>query len=227
MGNDEQRIVLQRFFKTGKGQYAEGDKFIGLRVPQTRMVVRSARRQVPFPEIHKLLISPLHEVRLAGFLLLVEEMNNAIPKRDEPMTAHAARRKEIVDFYLAHARNANNWDLVDNSCPTIVGKFLLFPTPDGSLPSRDILDSLAASDNLWEQRIAIVSNWQLIHAGQYDDILRIADKLINQRHDLIHKAIGWMLREVGKSDIESLRDFLDSRAPYLPRTTLRLSLIHI
>ncbi len=224
MGNDEQRIVLQRFFKTGKGQYAAGDKFIGLRVPQTRMVVRSARRQVPFPEIHKLLVSPLHEVRLAGFLLLVDEMNSAIPKRDEPLTTNAARRKEIVDFYLAHARNANNWDLVDNSCPTIVGKFLLFPTSDGSLPSRGILDSLAASDNLWEQRIAIVSNWQLIRAGQHDDILRIADKLINHRHDLIHKAIGWMLREVGKSDIEVLRRFLDSRAPYLPRTTLRYAI---
>ena len=151
-------------------------------------------------------------------------MNSAIPKRVEPPTAHADRRKEIVDFYLAHARNANNWDLVDNSCPTIVGKFLLSPLPDGSFPSHGILDSLAASDNLWEQRIAIVSNWQLIHAGQYDDILRIADKLINHRHDLIHKAIGWMLREVGKSDIEVLREFLDSRAPYLPRTTLRYAI---
>ncbi len=224
MGNEEQRVVLQSFFKTGKGQYAEGDKFLGIRVPQTRMVVNSARLQVPFPEIHKLLVSPLHEVRLAGFLLLVDEINAAIPKRGEPLTLHADRREEVVDFYLAHARNANNWDLVDNSCPAIVGKFLLFPLPDGSLPSRDILDGLAASDNLWEQRIAIVSNLQLIRAGQHDDILRIADKLINHRHDLIHKAIGWMLREVGKSDIEVLREFLDTRAPYLPRTALRYAI---
>lgn len=224
MANDEQRVVLQRFFKTGKGQYAEGDKFLGLRVPQTRSVVRMCRQQVPFQEIHKLLCSPLHEVRLAGFLLLVDEMNAAIPKRKQQQVAYADRRKEVFDFYIAHARNANNWDLVDNSCPTIVGKFLLYPSCDGCLPSHDILDRLADSDNLWEQRIAIVSNWQLIRFGQYDDILRITDKLINHQHDLIHKALGWMLREVGKSDIDVLRKYFDSCAHLLPRTTLRYAI---
>ncbi|MDE6393798.1 MAG: DNA alkylation repair protein [Duncaniella sp.] len=224
MENEEQRLVLTRFFKCGKGQYGEGDRFLGLKVPQTRAVVREARLDVPLDQIERLLYSPWHEARLCGLLLLVEEMKCATPRRRESPTLHAGRRAELAQFYLRHARRANNWDLVDLSCEYVLGVYLLQPCADGSMPSRDILDRLAASDNLWEQRIAIVSTFTLIRAGQFDDTLRIARKLLNHPHDLIHKAVGWMLREVGKRDIAVLRDFLSAHHKVMPRTTLRYAI---
>ena len=139
MENEKQRQVLSRFFKTGKGEYGEGDQFLGLRVPQTRMVVKAARLQVALPEISKLLHSKWHEVRLCGFLLLVEEMKEALPKRRHP--GRPERRAALADFFLRHACQANNWDLVDLSCGNILGVFLLHPLSDGSLPSRTILDT--------------------------------------------------------------------------------------
>lgn len=222
MENEEQRQILQRFFKTGKGQYGEGDRFLGLKVPQTRMVVKEARLQVPLGEIEALLYSEWHEVRLCGFLLLVEEMKTALPKRKG--IGQPDRRKEIADFYLLHARQANNWDLVDLSCSYILGTFLLHPLPDGSLPDRNILDTMASSRNLWEQRISIVSTVALIKEHQFEDTLRIARKLLHHPHDLIHKAVGWMLREVGKRDIEVLRHFLSAHHTSMPRTTLRYAI---
>ncbi len=224
MADDAQRPTLQRFFKTGKGQYGEGDKFLGIKVPQTRSVVREARRQVPDGEIEILLHSPWHEVRLCGFLLIVEEMKAATPARREPPTARAARRQQLLDLYLRNAQMANNWDLVDLSCPYIVGAYLLLPDEGGQMPGRDLLDSLAKSYNLWEQRIAIVSTLALIRKGQTSDTLRIADLLITHPHDLIHKAIGWALREVGKSDIDVLRAYLDTHVLRLPRTSLRYAI---
>lgn len=224
MENDEQQRVLSRFFKTGKGEYGEGDLFLGLRVPQTRLVTKQAKLDVPLTEIEKLLYNPWHEVRLCGLLLLVEEMKAATPKRKEPPTTKAERRKEIADFFLSHARQANNWDLVDLSCEYILGTWLLWQLPDGTMPDRNILDRLADSENLWEQRIAIVSTFTLIRAYQFDDTLRIATKLLSHPHDLIHKAVGWMLREVGKRDIDILRAFLNTHISHMPRTSLRYAI---
>ena len=219
MQDEVQRRQLCRFFKTGKGEYGEDDKFLGLRVPQTRSVVRAAKHDVSLEEVEKLLASEWHEARLCGFLILVDEMKAALPTSRKP--GDASRRHELTDFYLRHARRANNWDLVDLSCPRIIGEWLLHPDEHGVMPSRDILDRLANSDNLWEQRIAIVSNWTIIRADQYDDTLRVATILLHHNHDLIHKAVGWMLREVGKRDIEVLRGFLEEHAYEMPRTALR------
>ena len=233
MQNEQQRQILMRFFKTGKGEYGEGDRFIGMKVPQTRGIVKAARLDVSLDEIEKMLYSCWHEVRLCGLLLLVEEMKAALPKRtrckdnaktDEQDIRRAERRETIARFYLRHARRANNWDLVDLSCGYILGEWLLHPSPDGTMPSRNILDTLAASDNLWEQRIAIVSTSMLIRNNQYDDTLRIATCLLHHPHDLMHKAVGWMLREVGKRDIDTLRSFLALHHGSMPRTALRYAI---
>lgn len=219
-----QKEVLCRFFKTGKGEYGEGDCFLGLKVPQTRSIVKRFRCSLSLEEIGMLLDSVWHEVRLCGLLLLVEEMKNALPKRGESPQSNADRRKCIADFYLLHARQANNWDLVDLSCVYILGTYLMYPMSDGDMPSRSILDSLAMSDNLWEQRISIVSTLMFIRVGQFEDTLRIAEKLLSHPHDLIHKATGWMLREIGKRDIEVLRGFLNRYSDIMPRTMLRYSI---
>ena len=233
MRNEAQRQILARFFKTGPGEYGEGDKFIGMKVPQTRAIVKEARLDVPLEEIEKLLYSEWHEIRLCALLLLVEDMKAALPKRtrkkaaadnDALATRLAERRDEIARFYLRHASQANNWDLVDLSCGYIIGEWLLHPSTNGNLPCRDILDHLAASDNLWEQRIAMVSTSMLIRNHQYGDTLRIATKLLHHHHDLIHKAVGWMLREVGKRDIETLRSFLSEYHGVMPRTALRYAI---
>lgn len=224
LADEKQRAVLTRFFKTAPGQYGEGDRFLGIKVPTVRAIVKDVRRQVSLSEIDRLIASPWHEARLCGFLLLVEEMYAALPRRRQPLTDGADCRREIADFYLAHARRANNWDLVDMSCPKILGKYLLYPQADGALPSRDILDRLAASDNLWEQRIGIVTNWMLIRHDEYTPTLRIATALLCHPHDLIHKATGWMLREVGKRDVTILEDYLDTHVAEMHRTTLRYAI---
>ena len=160
MCDQRQAAHLMRFFKTGKGDYGEGDLFLGLRCPQTRMVVKEARLDVSFDEIEKLLYSTWHEVRLAGFLLLVEEMKAVLPwKKDSSASAKtkAERRDEIAAFYLRHASQANNWDLVDMTCPKILGEWLLYPSADGSMPDRSVLDILVSDNSLWKQRIGIVT----------------------------------------------------------------------
>ena len=200
---------LQGFFKTGKGQYAEGDVMLGIIVPITRNIVK-VNPDLPFKEIQILLDSEYHEARLAGLLFLVKQFKKA--KKEE-------ERKEIFDFYLKNARKANNWDLVDVTCRDVIGIFLLDK-------DRDILYQLAESDNLWEQRIAIVSTWTFIKNKQYYDTLAISEKLLNHKHDLIHKAVGWMLREVGKKDKETLVDFLEIHYKQMPRTALRYAIEH-
>lgn len=226
MGNDAQRQVLLRFFKTGAGQYGAGDEFLGLRVPQTRRVVREARLRVALPSIELLLASRWHEVRLCGLLLLVEEMSAALPRPSGRADAEqlARRRQEIAGFYLAHARSANNWDLVDLSASPVLGAWLLHPLAGGAMPDRGVLDRLAGSDCLWEQRIAIVATHALIRAGEHADTLRIATLLLSHPHDLIHKAVGWMLREVGKRDVGLLRDYLRRHRHAMARTTLRYAI---
>ena len=236
MEDARQRTNLLRFFKTGPGEYGEGDWFIGLKVPQVRLVVKEARLQVSLEEIGILLQSEWHEARLCGFLLLVEEMKAALPRsRNAPTKAvagtgkpeavvRAERREEIARFYLRHTRRANNWDLVDMSCPKILGPWLLYPLPDGTLPDRSLLDRLAKSDCLWEQRIAIITCWSLIREGQTDDALRLSTALLGHPHDLIHKAVGWMLREVGKRHPLLLEQYLDAHVHEMHRTTLRYAI---
>lgn len=219
--DDAQREVLMRFFKTGPGQYGEGDEFLGLKVPQTRAVVKEVRRQVADGEIAKLLSSPLHEVRLCGLLLLVEEMKAALPsRRDKEDSVKRQRREEIAQFYLRHARRANNWDLVDLSCEFILGPWIRY----AERPDYSALFRLADSDNLWEQRIAVVTTLDFIRNGIFGPSMALADKLIDHPHDLIHKAIGWVLREIGKRDRDTLLDYLERRYDRLPRTSLRYAI---
>ncbi|MDR2692482.1 MAG: DNA alkylation repair protein [Dysgonamonadaceae bacterium] len=200
---------LRGFFKTGKGQYAEGDVMLGITVPLTRDIVKR-NPALPFGEIQILLDSEYHEVRLAGLLFLVKQFKKATE----------TKRKEIYGFYLKNARKANNWDLVDVSCRDIIGLYLLDKT------DRSILYRLAESDNLWEQRMSIVSTWTFIKNRQLDDTLAIAEKLLAHRHDLMHKAVGWMLREVGKKDRQTLAGFLEIHCQKMPRTALRYAVEH-
>lgn len=208
--NEEQRKILMRFFRTGEGQYGEGDEFLGLKVPQTRLIVKAARHCLSLNEIEKLLYNRWHEVRLCGLLLLVEEMKAA---KNNP-----EQREVIAAFYLRHARQANNWDLVDLSCQYILGPYLL------PLADYNILYKLADSDNLWEQRMAIVTSLHFIRARIFTPTLTIAAKLLSHPHDLIHKATGWLLREVGKRDTDTLRNFLKKHYASIHRTTLRYAI---
>jgi 3-methyladenine DNA glycosylase AlkD len=209
VADPEKAKFLQGFFKTGKGQYAEGDVMLGIVVPLTRDIVKRSPA-LPFGEIQVLLDSEYHEARLAGFLFLMKQFKKA----------KEAERKAIFDFYLKNARKANNWDLVDVTCRDVIGLYLSDRT------DRSILYRLAGSDNLWEQRIAIVSTWTFIKNRQFDDTLAIAEKLLAHRHDLIHKAVGWMLREVGKKDRQTLVDFLEVHHKNMPRTALRYAVEH-
>lgn len=206
--------VLARFFQTGPGQYGEGDRFIGVTVPKVREVAREFS-SATFEDIHRLLQSEIHEARLCALLILVEQYRRA--RRD------AARRAEIVRFYLDHATQANNWDLVDLSCPKILGQWLAQPdTNPGADP--EILFTLARSGNLWLERIAIVSTMPLIAAGRFDITLTLAEQYLTHPHPLIHKATGWMLREIGKRHLPTLLTFLDAHASAMPRTALRYAL---
>ncbi len=221
--DEKQRDNLMRFFKTGKGEYGEGDRFLGLKVPQTRAIVKEARLRVELEEISRLLYSSWHEARLAALLLLVEEMKANLPKSkdtDDVLKLKADRREEIATFYLRHARRANNWDLVDLSCQYVLGPFLRLSGKE----DYDILYHLAESDNLWEQRIGIVTTLDFIRNGVFSPTLYLCDRLISHPHDLIHKAIGWMLREIGKKDMDLLTDYLEKNYYRLPRTSLRYAI---
>ena len=202
---------LQRFFKTGPGQYGEGDRFRGLRVPQVRTVAKQAGA-LPLPELTRLLDSPWHEDRLAGLLIVVWQFERA---RAE------ARRRELFRFYLAAARagRINNWDLVDVTAGRIVGGWLR------DRPERIVtLDRLARSRRLWERRIAVLASGYFTWCGEWEDTLRLAACLRDDPHDLIHKAVGWMLREVGKRSRPALDGFLGVHAARMPRTMLRYAL---
>jgi 3-methyladenine DNA glycosylase AlkD len=211
VADPEKAKFLQGFFKTGKGQYAEGDILLGVTVPLIRDIVKQSPK-LPFEEIQTLIDSAYHEVRLAGFLLLAK-----LFKKSKEET----ERKKIFDFYLKNARKANNWDLVDVTCRDVIGLYLFEHEED-----REILYLLAESDNLWEQRMAIVSTWTFIKHKQLNDTLALAKKLLNHKHDLIHKAVGWMLREIGKKDREVLVNFLEEHRKQMPRTSLRYAIEH-
>ena len=203
---------LSRFFKTGPGQYGEGDKFLGIKVPVTRDVVKRCWREVGFPELEECIGSEYHEVRLAALLALVEIFSHA-KKRPAGSDAEAC-----VSFYLAHTDRINNWDLVDLSCYPLLGEWLLDK-------DRTLLYGLARNGRtLWEQRIGIVSTMTFVRHGQLDDTFAIADILLHHPHDLIHKAVGWLLREAGKRDKAALEAFLAPRCASMPRTMLRYAI---
>ena len=223
--DEQQRQVLLRFFKTGKGQYGEGDEFLGLKVPQTRTIVKSVAHDTPLSEVPELLQSHWHEVRLCGLLILVDKFEKAATKRliNDPQAI--CTRDEIVTLYLRYADRANNWDLVDLSAPKIIGHWLLLPSSLGDTEyKRHVVDELAASNCLWKQRISIVCTWKTSQQGDLTWCWRYAEKHLHHPHDLMHKAVGWMLREMGKRDINTLRQFLKQHAHEMPRTALRYAI---
>lgn len=196
------------FFKTGKGEYGEGDKFMGVSMPDLRKVAKSFL-DLPFEEISKLLESKIHEHRLAGLVVLVENFKKADEKN----------KKKIFNFYRKNLKHINNWDLVDISCPYIIGGYLL--DKEGE---RKQLYTWAKSKDLWKNRVAIVSTWYFIRNNDLKDVYLLSEILLNHEHDLIHKAVGWMLREAGKKDEAKLKKFLDKHTTKMPRTMLRYSL---
>jgi 3-methyladenine DNA glycosylase AlkD len=206
LGNSEDAVFLQRFFKTGPGEYGEGDVFLGIRVPATRKVA-SKFAKLPLPEIEKLLQAREHEARLLAVILLGMQYKKG----------DVAARQRIFDTYLAHSEFINNWDIVDTSAPNIVGAHLF-----GG--STAILDKLAKSKSLWERRVAIIATMYFIKKDDYAPTLRIAETLLRDEHDLIHKAVGWMLREVGNRDQEVLEEFLREYCKVMPRTMLRYAI---
>ena len=221
--NEKQRQVLMGFFKTGPGEYGEGDEFLGLKVPQTREVVKLVGHDLPIEEVPELLMSRWHEVRLCGLLILVARFEKLAKKRLENDDSAIQGRDEIVKMYMQHAEQANNWDLVDLSAPKILGNWLLLPTRLGD--KREIMDGLAASDCLWRQRMSMVSTWKTTQQGDPSWCLRYAEWHLHHPHDLMHKAMGWMLREVGKRcSMDLLCQFLESHAQEMPRTALRYAI---
>ena len=223
--DEEQRQGLMRFFKTGAGDYGEGDEFLGIKVPQTREVVKAAGKDFPLGEILELLMSRWHEVRLCGFLILVGQFERLATKRLEHDEQAIKKRDEIVSLYLQYAGQANNWDLVDLSVYKILGHWLMLPSALGDQSyKRKVLDSLAASPCLWKQRMSIVCTWYPSHHGAPSWCLRYAEIHLHHPHDLMHKAVGWMLREMGKGYIDLLRDFLRQHAHEMPRTMLRYAI---
>ena len=224
--NEEQRRVLMGFFKTGPGEYGEGDEFLGLKVPQTREVVRTVVKDITLDEIPTLLMSKWHEVRLCGLLILVSNFEKLATKRLENDEKAIRGRDEIVQMYLKYAERANNWDLVDLSVHKILGHWLMLPSHLGDKDYKlKILDELAQSDNLWKQRMSIVCSWKTSQMGDPSWCLRYAEIHLHHPHDLMHKAVGWMLREMGKRcSMELLREFLRQHVHEMPRTMLRYAI---
>lgn len=205
--NPEKAQFLQRFFKTGKGQYAQGDKLLGVTVPQQRKVARQFYKEISVDDAAKLLQSTYHEHRLTALLILVLKFE----KGDDEM------RQKIYDLYLKSTKYVNNWDLVDSSAPKIVGAWL-------KDKDRKVLYTLAKSRDLWKKRIAMLATYTFIKAGDFEDAFAIAEILVNDSHDLIHKAVGWMLREIGNIDQAAEEKFLKRYYRTMPRTMLRYAI---
>ena len=234
LANPEKAQILQRFFKTGKGEYGEGDVFLGVMVPDLRRVVRKYE-DATLSVVSSLLKSKIHEHRLVGVLILVEQFKkyrhpefiSGSASVSEPVSYEKQilkqvqydgekTRKKIFDFYLKNAKRINNWDLVDLSAPTF-GQHLLDK-------NTSVLIHLARSNNLWERRIAIMFCFAFIRENRFDETFKITELLIQDKHDLIHKAVGWMLREVGKQDLSSEEKFLKKHYKNMPRTMLRYAI---
>ena len=206
LGNPERAEHSKRFFKTGKGEYAEGDKFFGCTVPEIRIIAKE-NKDAPLAEIIRLLNDDIHECRLCALLILVDQYKKATEEK----------RADLIDCYLAHTHRVNNWDLVDLSAPKLLGEWL-------KDKNRTILYRLATDSLLWNQRIAIVATYTFIRNNDFTDTLALCEHFLTHKHDLIHKACGWMLREMGKRDELALTDFLDKHAHNMPRTMLRYSI---
>lgn len=198
--NKEKAKFLARYFKTGKGEYGEGDIFLGLTVPQIRAIAKKYK-DLPISDIEKLLHSKFHEYRLTALIILT----------------HKKLTKEIVDLYVRNTKYINNWDLVDLSSHEILGTYLLDKP-------RNILYTLARSKNIWERRIAVISTFAFLRKKDISDSLKLAELLVHDSHDLMHKAVGWMLREIGKVDQEAEEDFLKKYYKVMPRTMLRYAI---
>lgn len=197
---------MQRYFKTGKGEYGEGDKFLGLNAGQQRKIAKEFWGMA-LPELKPYLNSGIHEERLVALFILVEKFAKADEKG----------KKEIFDFYLENTQGINNWDLIDLSAPKIIGQFLLEK-------DKSILYRLAKSQSIWEKRIAIMATLAFIKEKEFKDTFAIAELLLNDKHDLIHKAVGWMLREIGNRDLKAEERFLKKHCKKMPRTMLRYSI---
>lgn len=205
--NPEKAKILRRFFKCEKGKYGAGDKFLGIVVPEQRKIVKKYYQIVRIKELEKLLKSKFHEARLTALLMLVEKFSQADKKT----------RNQIYKVYLKNTKYINNWDLVDLSAPKIVGGYLLDK-------DRKILYRLAKSKNLWEKRIAVLATFMFIREKDFTDAIKIAEILLKDNHDLIHKAVGWMLREIGKRNLEAEEKFLRKYYKTMPRTMLRYAI---
>jgi 3-methyladenine DNA glycosylase AlkD len=204
-----------RFFKAGPGEYGEGDEFIGVRVPDSREVAKT-HKDLPLSEIQKLLDSKIHEDRFVGLVI----MTNRFKVANNPKTKNVATQKELFDFYLKnlYAQRVNNWDLIDSTAPYL-GYYLL-----GRPGTDKLLNQLASSKSLWERRAAVMFTFAFIREFELDATLKLCKKLLNDEHDLMHKACGWMLRELGKQDLGALREFLDANVTKMPRTMLRYAI---
>ena len=203
--NPKQAEKLSGFFKTGKGEYGEGDIFLGIKVPIQRKIAK--KYDLDLEELQELIISRIHEHRLVALFILIDKYKKA----DENL------KKKIYDFYLINTKNINNWDLVDLSAPNIIGDYLIEK-------NRETIYKLAKSKSLWEKRIAVLACFKFIKENDFKDSLKIAEILINDSHDLIHKAVGWMLREIGKRDIDVEENFLRKHYKVMPRTMLRYAI---
>ena len=206
LANPEKAKQLQRFFKTGKGEYGEGDIFLGIIVPEQRKIAKQFQ-ELSLNEIQKLLNSKIHEHRLIALLILIDKYKKA----------SEYEKQDIFNFYLENTNNINNWDLVDLSAHKIIGDFL-------QEKRADILYELAKSKNLWEKRISIISTFAFIRNNQFEEALKISEILLNDSHDLIHKAVGWVLREIGKKNQNVEEEFLKKHYIQMPRTMLRYAL---
>ncbi len=206
ISNIEKGKFLQRFFKTGKGEYGEGDKFIGITVPVLRKLSKKYK-ELTLPELKKLITSKIHEERLITLFILILQFE----KGDNEL------KEKIFNFYLENLKGINNWDLVDLSAPNIIGTFLMNK-------DKNLLYEFAKSNDLWEKRISILSTFQFIKNNQFENTLAISDILLHDEHDLIHKGVGWMLREIGKRNLKTEEDFLKPRYKKMPRTMLRYAI---
>jgi 3-methyladenine DNA glycosylase AlkD len=204
----EKALFFPRFFKTGPGEYGEGDRFLGVTVPDQRAIAKLFFKEIGLEELGLLIQHPIHEVRLTGLLALVYRYEK---------TKSEEGQKELVDFYLSQLDFVNNWDLVDSSCHQILGHFYW-------KREKAIFYELADSGHLWRQRVAMISSFFWIKKGELADALALAEKLKNHHHDLMHKAIGWMLREIGKRDFDTENEFLKKHYQTMPRTALRYAI---